>query len=184
MRRLFLIVALLIMTVPSSAQTSDFIALLQGKTHPTTLQLKNLTADWRRVSFDPSGGSQGMGNILQMVYSMMGMGNSSAGAKCYTKGDTVEIGGQLFLVTYKVPSKPFDISMFANPEAMKNATQPMALTPDTKLVLTLLNFKGTNGVYNIRAFDLKQEIQESEEESKNAKAVPGLFGGVSTAPSP
>ena len=165
---------------------TGFVALLQGKSHPTTLLLKDLTPEWRRCSLDQGAGSQGMGGILQMVYAMFGMGNSSAGATCYSKGDTIEIGGQVFLVTYKVPSKPFDIGMFANPNAMRGAMQPTPLTPTTKLSLSLLNFKGSNGIFNIRAFDLQQEIKESEEESKKTPANPflGAFGASPAPPSP
>lgn len=177
MRRIILICTLLVMTLPSSAQTSDFVKLLQGKTHPPTILLKDLNSDWKRFSMEPAGASQGMGGWLQMIYSMVGMGSSAAGNRCYTKGDTVEIADQVFLVTYKLPAKPFDISLFTNQDAMKNAMKPVALTPDTKLLISLINFKSSNGFFNLRAFDLQQELKESEEESKAAPPSLPIFGG-------
>lgn len=106
-----------------------------------------------------------MGGFMQMVYAMMGMSGFGASGNCYTKGETVEVADQVFLVVYKVASKPVDITLFANPEALKNMSKGEVLTPETKLRLSLINLKSVTGFYAVRAFDLNREVKESAEEN-------------------
>ncbi len=168
MKRLLLIVTLWVVSVPSFAQTTDFMRLLQGKTNPPTLMLKDLGEGWRRYSFSPIN-PQGLGGYLNFIYGMMGMVSPTEGARAYTKGETVTIGDQLFLITYTLRAKSMNPLMMGNMEATRSALKPDALTPDTKVYLSLINVKQSTGYFSIRAFDLQQEIKESEEAVKAAE---------------
>src|SRR3954454_17329352 len=94
---------------PARAQTETSLSdLLAGSAVPHSIKLKDLTSEWRRVSIG-SEMTLGMGNMMQSmmqaVGSMFGGGGSDA---LYTRGATLKIGGEQFLVGYRLPSQGLD----------------------------------------------------------------------------
>lgn len=160
MRSLILFCALIIMAVtaraqptPASASFKDFI---NGKAAPLTLKLKDMNDDWRRVSV--SGSQFDMGNYLQMFSALYGGGGS--GNDYFTMGDTIIIGGETYAIAYRLKTKPFNIAMMA--QVATNPPKPEKLTEDTILTLSLLNLRTTGSFSDIRPFDLKMLIAESD----------------------
>lgn len=91
----------------AQAETS-LAALLAGNTVPQTLRLRELSSDWRRVTVagEMMLGMGGMQSLMQGVGSMFGGGAGTDAL--YTRGHTVKIGDQQFLVAYRLPAQGVD----------------------------------------------------------------------------
>ncbi len=115
---------------PCGAQAVEFTDFLAGRSAPHTLQLKDLTADWRRLVIDGVPGTQekGLGDILgplmqagmasgkgkgpgdaagaaagmMIMSSLFGGGGGQSGPVYYTKGQLLSMAGETFIVAYKV----------------------------------------------------------------------------------
>lgn len=114
-----------ILTAGAQIGGADFRGLLSGATHPLTLPIKNLTGEeWRQVSV----GQSGPGAITY-----------------YTKGETTTVGGEAFLIAYRLASP----------------TQAR-LVPDTALSLSLLNVRSIVSLSNVRPFRPDLLVAENE----------------------
>ncbi|MEI6084341.1 MAG: hypothetical protein WCS70_08575 [Verrucomicrobiota bacterium] len=122
---------------------------LAGKDFPLTLKYKDLDANWRRLStsatVDPA-------NIYRAL-----AGGANAGLY-YTKGQTVNLGGETYLVAYKSQMKAMD--MMAMQAAMRGGQppEPEKPTATTVLALALLNLRSAGSLTDIRPFDLESEL--------------------------
>ncbi|MCG3147252.1 MAG: hypothetical protein PCFJNLEI_00691 [Verrucomicrobiae bacterium] len=122
---------------------------LAGKEFPLTLKFKDLDAGWRRLTasatVDPA-------NIYRAMY-----GGAAAGYY-YTKGQTVTVGGETYLVAYKSQMKALD--MVAMQAAMRGGQppEPEKPTATTVLALALLNLRSAGSLTDIRPFDLDAEL--------------------------
>jgi len=105
-----------------------------------SLHLKDLDTTWR--VFTTSGG--GYADILSMA-------TGGGASKVFTKGQTVTMGTELFLVAYKVDG-PDIASIIAGGGPPK----PKALTGNTVLRLSLLNLHALSSMDGIKVFDLKE----------------------------
>ena len=147
---------LLLTASAASAQENDFKALLFSKEHPLTLTLKDLSAEWRSMNVAGASGDTGNGNIFAM---MMGMVSNSVNSSVYyTKGDTLTVGTETFIVAYHPPVKPLNMAALMRGNGNPQLPAPDAYTPDTKLTLSLLNLKAMSAFSDIRPFDLKAEM--------------------------
>lgn len=157
---------------------------LSGKTHPLTIKLKDLNGDWRRITVHRSAGVSGNvsvnvsgNNSPQNNNNFANLGGTTAYA---TKGRTLSIAGQAYLVAYHLPSSALDLGSLIQ-VAMKRAPEISRLTPDTALPLSLLELKSLGSLDDVRAFDGAAEIAESE---RAAEALAALLktasGGGST----
>jgi hypothetical protein len=167
MRRLttLLLLAAIVFSLAAAApvycqapQAVEMKALISGDMFPLTVQLKDLTAEWRRVAI----GAQAEASNPLAIYAAM---FSPGGGAYYTKGQTVSVMSETFVVTYRVQSK-------VNLQAMMQRPTPPApakLTPETTLGLSLLNLRTVSSIDDIRPFDLKQEIAESEKAATEAE---------------
>jgi thiol-disulfide isomerase/thioredoxin len=115
--------------------------LLSGKEAPLTLKLKDLDSSWRVFTAS----SSSYENILASAMS------GGAGNRIFTKGDTVTVGTDVFLVTYKA-DPPDMASLFGGGGPPK----PKPLTLNTILRLSLLNLHALSAMDGIRVFDLKE----------------------------
>src|SRR3712207_1702166 len=96
-----LIVVLIVLPAPSRAQSETSVAeVLAGSAAPVTLKLKDLSPEWRRISVTGEA-MLGMGgmfqSMMQAVGTMLGSGGTEA---IFTRGATLRIGGEQFLVGY------------------------------------------------------------------------------------
>jgi hypothetical protein len=180
MRRTAVTVALLAMALPARGQNVDLKELFSGSTHPLTVKMKDLNTDWRRFSVGSSGGDSGMGGFFSMIMGMLGgaMGGGGGTGAYYTKGETVNIGGETFIVAYRIKPKPMDPAAFTTMMGPGSKPPiPDKVTEETVLSLSLLSVRGTPSLNDIRPFDMKTEIEESENSRKAMQALGNQFGG-------
>ncbi|MDR3690530.1 MAG: TlpA disulfide reductase family protein [Fimbriimonas sp.] len=141
-----ILIASIVLTAPAvcaSAQTGDnTFPLLSGKTVPLTLQLKELDASWRVFT----AASSSYENILA---SAMGGGSN----RVYTKGETITVGAEVFLVTYK-PDGPDMASLLTSGGPPK--AKP--ISANTTIRLSLLNLHAVTAMDGIKVFDLNEQI--------------------------
>jgi hypothetical protein len=178
------VATLLMLILPACSWGADFQNLLSGKTHPLTVKLGSLQSDWRRFTIHTAGCASG--NISVSVSGHSGPSSSSqnnvadlTGSKHYlTQGKTVAAAGQLYLVAYRLPGSGLDLSGLIQAVATKAPPTPVLLTPETTLPLSLLDVKSLGILDDIRAFDLKREIAESEKLAQTiANALKSAGGG-------
>jgi hypothetical protein len=180
MRRTAITLALLAACLPARGQNTDLKQLFSGSSYPLTIKLKDLNGDWRRFSVGSSGGEGGMGGFFSMIMSMFGgaMGGGGGNGAYYTKGDTVNLGGETFIVAYRIKPKPVDPGALATMMAPGSKPPvPEKLTEETALSLSLLSVHGTTSLNDIRPFDLKAELEESENSRKAMQALGNQIGG-------
>lgn len=108
--------------------------ILAGKTIPNTVKLKELTPEWRSIS---TNGQFELGSSIQSLFtSFTGM---SLFGNYYTKGQTISLAGESYIVAYSLQDKPEKI------------------TGETPLGLSLLNLKTIGSLTNIHSFNLEKE---------------------------
>ena len=148
-----LLALLLALQGAAQAQTADLKTLLFSPA-ANALTLKELNGEWRVINAGAtdSGGSNPMAMWLAMLG---GAGGQSA---CYTKGDTVEVGGETFVIAYRVAAKPINFAALLNGAGNQKPAPPEPYTPDTKLTLSLLNLKTLAAFSDIHPFNLQAEI--------------------------
>jgi hypothetical protein len=197
MRRLAGVALFLTLAAPALGQGMDFQQLLSGKECPQSLKFKDLNGDWRHLSIGTTdAGKGGMGDMLSQLMqvgmmsdkekskgkddaasAMLGMsllsglfggGGESEKPVYYTKGQTVTVGSEMFLLAYRYQKPAVNLVQLAT-EADKSGKDPDInkaaadgkLTPDSSLTLSLINIKAITTLTNIRPFDMDQEIAES-----------------------
>lgn len=183
----FAVLSMSLLPTMGQTQTADVKDLFSGNTIPLTLKLKDLDGDWRRFAAGGGGGLGDMGGLFgTMMSAMMGvMGGGSAGNAYFTKGQTVVMGGETFLVTYKVKTKSISSFVALMAENPAGPPKPEKLTLDSALSLSLLNLHATPSFNDIRPFDMKVEIEENDAFIKAMeKGNGGLFGNGGAAPAP
>ena len=156
MKKLVVLVVLAAMLAAfmQSAKCEEIKEVLKGKVAPLTLQLKDLNGDWWRLNAS----SQSAENALMSFYASLA-GGAAGGGGNYTKGETLKLGGETFLITYQVEAKPVNFRDIAR---LSEPPKPEKLTPESKLTLALLNMRLTSSLSGIKPFNLEQEIKSSE----------------------
>lgn len=191
MKRLALGAALVVLTVPAVGQATSLQDVVSGKDAPLTLHLKDLGSDWKRVAIATQGSTGGMGDLMSQIMPLAMMGGSGPKSKddmmgmafmssmfgggntgqpiYYTKGQTSAIGGETFLIAYKLEKPQVDFMQLIMESEKNGGKEPdMAklmtgskVTADSALSLSLVNVKSISTMSGIRAFDLAQELAES-----------------------
>lgn len=138
--------------------------------HPLTLQMKDLNADWRRVNvvgqLDLGGYTQVLNSALAALLGRLGS------AAYYTRGETVTIGGETYIIAYRPQIKGPDFGGLVQaiqkggpktkPEALiTEKLAPEKMTAETTLALSLLNVRTSGSLTDIRTFDLQREIEDA-----------------------
>ena len=176
-RKMLLILALLTIQGAARAQTSDLKTLLFSPASQNALTLRDLNSEWRVMNASAADNSGG-GNFMAAWLSMMS--GAAAPAACYTRGDTVTVGGETFVVVYRAATKPINMAALMNGRGNQSPPPPEPYTPDTKLTLSLLNLKTMAAFNDIHPFDLKAELAAhqpppaspaTEESVKNLKQM-------------
>lgn len=198
MKRLALFAAMMALAAPAFGQNVEFQELISGKSAPLSLTLKDLNSDWRRMTVEVKGDGKGVGlgeilGPLMQAGMMSEMGKNKGGKPgevaaaaigmmllsglfggggeepvYYTKGQTLSVAGETFLVAYRVKKSSLNLmEMFAQ-SAMEGGKEPDPtrmlpgkLSAESPLVISLLNFKTIGSISDIRPFDLNKEIVES-----------------------
>jgi hypothetical protein len=175
-------------------------ALITGEVTATTKKLKELDANWRRITIggSPSEGkgvAGGLGGFFGMMMGAAGGGQASASPAYFTQGTTVSVGQETFLITYRHQVKGLDFGALvaqAGPGGAPKLPEPEKLTADTDLQLTLVNVRSIQMISGIRAFNLDRELADGQKEfeaeitlRKQMEAGPfGGLGGAVAVPEP
>jgi hypothetical protein len=133
----------------------DFQAYFSGMAFPPMLTLKELSSEWWRITV----GSPGeLALLLQVLASRLGSGGQSY----YTKGQTVTVGSETYLVAYRPPAGPVDPGALMPVGPDTGPPKLEKLTPETPLSLSLLNLRTTGSFNDIRPFDLERQLRVTD----------------------
>jgi hypothetical protein len=143
--------------VPVDAGLSN---IFSGNKIPTSIKLKELNPEWRGMS---TNGPVEIGNLQMLVNTSAG---GSFSATYYTKGQTVTIGSETYIVAYSLLSVVEKV------------------TPDLPLNLSLLNLKTVGSLSNIRPFDVAKETKVLEKQLAMIQLANIYDPTKSTEPSP
>ena len=153
---------------PALAETMTIQEALSGKTLPLTMKLKDLDETWRRVSV---GGAADASNPTAIYRAMM-LGQTSGNA-FYTKGQTIALGTETYLVGYTVQSKSVDMAKMQTMMRSGQPAEPEKPTAQTALALALMNMRAINSLTDIKLFNLDAELTGTDaagsEDDKHAK---------------
>jgi hypothetical protein len=148
----------LLAAVTTAATAEGFEEVLAGRHGPLTLKLRELDGEWRRFRLGGGSGADGGEQFLAM---MLGAGGAAGGSEVYyTKGRTVHVGGEVYLVAWRLTPRSIQAGaltglLHGRPEQMPPAEKP---TPDTELALSLLHLRTAGNLLDIRPFSLELEL--------------------------
>jgi len=167
MRHVGIAVVLLAALVSCSqpARSMEMKDLLSGDKYVLTLQMKDLDGQWRRLS---AGGAGDSGGIAAVYSAMFGGG----GGVYYTKGETVSVATETYLIAYTLRAKPVNLMVVMREGP--GAGPREELTAESPLGLSLLNLRAIGSLTDIRQFNLEEEIAEQAE---MAAATEGMMSG-------
>ncbi len=134
------------------AAEPNFASIFSGNNIPTSIKLKDLTPEWRAMS---TNGQVEIGNFQALV-SLFGGG--SFANNYYTKGQTITIGSETYIVAYSLLSLAEKIS------------------PELSLNLSLLSLKTIGSMSNIRTFETVAETKVLEGQLASLQ-IANVFGG-------
>lgn len=167
---LLLTLATALMLTPSMTSWGDDLAqLLSGRLLPLSMQLKDLSGEWLRVTIHGSASASGNvevnvnGNTNGSTTQNNLLDVRGSGQAYVTKGQTVSASGQTYLVAYRLPSTALDMNSLLQTMATKTPPELPILTPESSLRLSLLNVQAIGSIEDVRAFDMKWEIAQSQE---------------------
>lgn len=117
------------------------------------------------MSSEPGGGESGAEAMMGMAFLNQMFGGGDKGDAAYTKGETLQIAGQTFLVTYRIKSESKDF-MTLMMESMASGDEPDPSTlfggganADSELDLSLVNIASIARLEGIAKFDLEKELE-------------------------
>jgi hypothetical protein len=128
------------LTTPLAATDPSLASVFSGNNIPTAIKLKELTPEWRAMS---TNGQLEIGNFQAFITSF---GGGSFATSYYTKGQTVVIGAETYIVAYSL------------------LTIVDKVSPEVSLNLSLLNLKTIGSMSNIRAFNTVLETKVLEKQ--------------------
>lgn len=168
------------LAVPAAAQGQRSVEpadLFSGKGPASTLALKSLDQNWRRVTINGPAELKG-GGVGQLAGGFLGAmfgGGAPAGPTSapptYTQGATATFGGETFLVVYRPNLKSLDFMALMQAGPAGKLPAPERLTPDTPLTLTLVNVRSITSMGDFRPFNLQQELDESAKAADEEKRL-------------
>lgn len=164
--------ALILLTVGccANAQTATTLQdALAGKTIPNSYRLKDLDETWRRVTVSGAEANNPANIYYRNVY------GGASSTPYFTKGQTLTLSAETYLVAYTYRSKPVDLAKIQ--ALMMRGGQPgepERPTVDAALSLSLLNLRTAGSLMDIRPFNLDLEITGTDtgagtEEERKAK---------------
>jgi hypothetical protein len=143
-----------------AAAGGAFQSVLSGRVVPLSMKLKDFDRSWRRFV---AGGAET--DTMAQLYGPM-MGGATA---VYTKGDTVVLAGETFLIAYRPQVKGQGI--YAMITGRRRTEEEEGVSGETTASLCLLNVRNLTGMTDIRPFDLQAEIAEFEQMSEAMQAM-------------
>ncbi len=134
--------------VPATAQVTptapardiNLANIFSGTVVPTTIRLRELNSDWRGMG---TNGPVEIGNLQAVINTSAG---GSFAATYYTRGQTLTVGSETYIVAYSL------------------LTLLDKITPEAPLSLSLLNLRTVGSLSNIRIFDVAKETKILEKQ--------------------
>jgi hypothetical protein len=136
----------------AQASPTNSVNLANAFNGSNTVLLGSLTNEWRAMGISNSG-ELGLAGLY--MYS-----GAFPTTSYYTKGQSIAIGSDNFLVAY----------------SLSNATDK--ISADTPLTLSLLNLKNIGTFSNIRTFDLAKETKVLEKHLTFIKRTSGIYDSI------
>jgi prepilin-type processing-associated H-X9-DG protein len=162
----------------NSEAAQNIFAALAARDVPAQLQGKNLTAAWRVLRADEAPDHV---VLMQMLGMPRAKNVSPWSAFYYTRGDVLAVGGQIYLIAYRVqpPQTPEERdrklqylrAMQDENEAIELSKLPLPLEENTPLVLSLVSLQGSQSLRDIRAFDPAKDLLSAREKIKRETKV-------------
>lgn len=200
--RLIASLALLVsLASPVAAQERSLQQLLVSGP-PPSMKLKELSSgQWHRMRLQvPTEKKQEEGGgFLGLLGGLMGgmFGGGMANmltpppAPIYTRGETVNLGGETFLIAYRAVQKSLDVTALMKAGEGGELPPPEVLKPDSEVTLSYIKLRSVDALNDIRPFNLEYEIAESEKAAQIEAALrkemgkgKGGLGGFGGAPAP
>lgn len=138
------------------AQGSEVKILFSDANVPTSMKLKDLNHDWRRFKL------VGQLDLPTLIAQFSEMSTPGAGI-LYTRYESVTMNTETYLIAYQAPTKPIDLAMMMGAYGRKPAPKEK-LSPDTTLVLSLINLRTAGSLTEVQPFDLDRELAASHEQ--------------------
>ena len=206
--RILAAIAVLSTMCGSALAQVDFASVFSGKENPHSLKLKELNADWKRLSIVSEGNKSGsvdmMNQIMlmamasgmkggkgddpatialgmQMLGGMFGGGGGSEAAY-FTKGSAVVVGGQTFLIAYRLVKPQMNLmdimkdSQSGKEPDMSKLSAQTKVTSDTEVRLSLIDLRTISTINDIRGFELTREVEEANKSNGLMDIMAGLPG--------
>lgn len=139
-----------VLTAPGFGATMQEILL--AKAVPMKLALKDLDQTWRRIRADEQ--LPASESVIAIAFDLR-FGRSSS--VFYSKGQTVTIGNETYLVAYH---PPFPVQI--DNEDNDGPPQPLILTAESPLAPALLRLHSLARIGDIKPFDLAQELAANQ----------------------
>ncbi len=177
MKKLASVIALTasITTLSLPSRAEDLQSIISGSKVPLIIKFQDLDSNWRQISVN---GVFEFGDLMRAYSSLFGVSNSSG--IYYTKGETIEVYGKTYVIAYRIQSNTQNLSFQkiiestvgsygTNPDCSEENLSKKLLSPETSLVLSLLNVETIGSLNDIRSFDFKQEQASSQQAYEEAK---------------
>jgi hypothetical protein len=177
MKRLAILLALTasITTVSLPSRADDLQSIISGAKVPLTIKFQEIDGNWRQIAVS---GMYEFGDLMRAYGSLFGIGSNSG--VYYTKGETIEVYGKTYVIAYRIRSNTQDLSfqkLFestigtygSNPQCSEENLGKRLLSPETDLVLSLLDVQTIGSLNDIRVFDFKQEQATAQQAYDEAK---------------
>jgi hypothetical protein len=155
----------LVATLPARSQNSgtSLARVLSGSGAPLSIKAKDLTPAWRQFV---------IGSPENLALQAMVAGAGVPPSVFYTKGFTVSMGGETYLVTYRAqPKLGPQTGIRPGRSADEDPTAPPLLAPDATLTLSLLNLRTAGNLNDVRPFDPNTDIEKPQDRAAQATAA-------------
>jgi hypothetical protein len=179
MKKLAVLLALTasITTISLPSRAEDLQSIISGAKIPLTVKYQDLDGDWRQIAVS---GMYEFGDLMRAYGSLFGIGGNSG--IYYTKGETIEVYEKTYVIAYRIRSNTQDLSfqkLFestigtygSNPQCTEENLSKKLLSPETDLVLSLLDVQTIGSLNDIRPFDFKQEQASAQQAYEEAKVT-------------
>ena len=141
---------------------------------PLNLPIKTLDSSWQRFQLNQESLAP------SVLFGISGILESALRTNVYyTQGQTVTISKQQYLVVYRPEGSNVSLTRLFSSRS-KTSPQDLVkeLTPNSKLVLSLINLNKIESLQDIQPFNLQKEIKESKQ------AIPKEPKAMESRPSP
>ena len=159
-----LVLLLVLLIVLRVSRRPDGLSDLLSSKIPLTLKLRNLNPQWRCFSvgspFTPEGSPYVPGSLM----------TACAANLYFTRGRTVEAGGEQYLVAYRI-SKVMcaeSVVMGSGASNSSDVQSPAKIIPEIPLSLSLLNLRAATSLNCVQPFNLEGEIAAATADARLA----------------